>query len=850
MRLRYPAAPVLLSYFLILTQSLFAQNTPLTIVNGKIIDAETRTPLPFVSINVPGAPIGTRSDENGLYLLKSSKAFSLLRFNNLGYQSLSVAVKPGTQQTIDVQLQPESQQLGEVTIKAEKYRNKNNPTVELIRLVIGNRDKNHLEKQLTYQDEQYEKIFLGLSNVRDRMKTRRMLKNIRFVLENTDTSKLAGTPVVPIFLQENVLDFYSQKNPKKWKKYIKASKSVRFPGYLDQEGLNKTLQYLYEDIDIYDNYITLLTDQFMSPIANNAPTFYRYYPGDTLEENGKKIVRLGFFPRNKTDMLLQGDLYIALDSSYAVTRINFTVNPDINLNWVNDLNIEQDFNCLPSGKWMLATEDYRMHFGITDRSLGLVAQRYVSHRQASVDLPLPDSLMTGVSETVSLPLADRADTSYWSQARAVPLNSAEAATYGNLDSLQNTRFYKITTKILYTLIGAYAGAGPYFELGPINTFYAFNGVEGSRFRIGGRTTPKLSHRFRLEGYLGYGLKDQKWKGSVGGVYALRGTDYNKFPNNLLRVNYLNDVLLPVQNFQGSSQSANLFSSVVRGANDKFFYYEKFNLQYEREFQNHVSYTAGFQSQSFRPAGALLFEPAGGGAPVHDPVLASAVYTQIRYAPGEKFYQGNVGRLLVDFNYIATLRYARAINGFMNGQYNYHELTASFYKYTDLPPFGYNTLYLEAGGVFGKVPFPLLNIHRGNQSYISQQYAYNLMNFMEFISDRYATVITEHYFNGFIFNKIPLLRRLKLREVCTFKMLYGQVSDRNQPDEHSGLYQFPRYPDSRPITYTLERKPYVEASLGISNIFKIIRIDFVRRFTYLEHPEVTKFAVRLQLLATF
>jgi len=822
---------------------------PLTIVRGLVTDVETREPIAFASISVPGVPIGVRTDEDGLYLLKTDKKIEQLRFSYLGYKPQTIPIKPGIQQTVDVALEPESQQLGEITIKAEKYRNKNNPIVELIQKVIDHRDLNRIENLATYSDEQYEKVFFGLSNMRDKFKQRGMMKSIQFLLENVDTSKLAGTPVVPIFLQENVLDFYSQADPKKWKKYVKATKSVRFPGYVDQDGMDKSLQYLYEEVDIYDNFITLLTDQFLSPIANNAPLFYRYYPKDTIEENGKKIVRLEFFPRNKTDMLLQGDLYIALDSTYPVTRVNFTINPDINLNWVKDLTIEQDFQFLPGGKWILSSEDYRMQFSITERGLGLVAQRYVVHRNPSINQDIKDSLLEGISEIVTLPGAEKVDTTYWSDARATPLNKAETATYTNMDSLLHTRFYKVTTRILYPLIGGYVATGKYFDIGPMNTFYAFNEVEGQRLRFGGRTSTGLSKQFRVEGFAGYGLRDQRMKYSASAVYALPGTDFFKFPVSRIRVEYLHDILLPTQNSQGT-QAGNLGTSVVRGANDKFFFVDRFNLQYEREFPNHFSYTAGFQSRQFRPEGALNFIVASVADTVYDPVISSTPFVQIRYAPGEKIYQGNNGRLLVDFNYIATLRYARGINGFLNGQYNYHELTASLYKYTNLPPFGYNTFYLEAGGVFGKVPYPLLTIHRGNQTYINYQFAYNLMNFMEFISDRYATVITEHYFNGFFLNKIPVLRRFKLREIVTCKVLYGKVSRQNQPEEASGLYEFPQLADGNKITYTLEKQPYVEASVGISNIFKVLRVDLVRRFTYLDHPDATPFGVRAQLLITF
>lgn len=829
---------------------LFAQKGSFTVVKGQVKDADTKEGLAFVSISAPGFAAGTRTDENGNYLLRTELKIEKVQFNYLGYTTQVFPVKAGEIQTIDVAMKAVTTQLDEVTVKAKKYTRKNNPVVDLIELVIAHRDQNHIDNLSTYHDEQYEKLFLGLSDLHSNLVNSRLLRPMHFVLTNTDTSKLGGVAVTPVFLQENVMDYYSQSDPKQWKKYIKASKSVRYGEMVDDEGMDKGLQYLYKEADIYNNYVDMLSDQFMSPIANNAPLFYRYYSADTLIESGKKVVRLEFFPKNKQDMLLQGDLYIALDSTYAVTRINFSINPNINLNWVKELVVEQDFQLLPSGKWVVATEDYRMHFGLNKRSSGMVAQRFVTHRDIALNPTLPDSVLNGgVSGVVTLPSAAKTVDDYWETARPAPLNAAEAATYHNLDSLRRTRFYKTTTKLAYTLFGGYLDLGK-FQIGPISTFYSFNGVEGSRVRFGGRTGMGISKQWRMEGWLGYGFEDKQWKYSIGAVTGFKGTEFNKFPNNLLRVNYLHDMLLPAQNFQGQNASASVGNSVVRGVNDKMFYYDRVNAQYEREFENHFSVILGADNRRFRPAGALLFQPTEGSEPA-DPVTATAAFIQCRYSPGETFYQGGTYRAIVDFNYTVNLRYAKGIKGIAGGQYDYNEVTASLYKFTNTPPFGYDKAYFEMGGVFGKVPFPLLTIHRGNQTYFTQQFSYNLMNFMEFVSDRYATVMVEHYFGGFFFNKVPLFRKLKWRETCSLKMLYGQVSNQNKPTEGSGLLKFPTLPDGvTPITYTLESKPYVEASIGITNIFRVFRVDLVRRFTYLDHPGAVKYGFRVGFWVEF
>lgn len=821
-----------------------------TIVRGRVTDAETKEGVPYTAIGVPDLGIGTHSDEEGRFELRSDKPFAQIRVQALGYVAQMLRVSPRTEQTVDIVLAPEATNLKEVIVRPTgKYRNKNNPAVELIKLVVEHRDQNRVENLRTFREEQYEKVMLGLSNLPDKVRGRKALKSIRFVLDNADTTKLEGARVVPVFLQENIQDLCLRAEPKARKVFIKASQSVKFPDYLEQEGINKSLRYLNQDVNLYDNYVILLTDHFLSPISNVAPIFYRYYPMDTTEEYGTKIVRLAFFPRNKTDMLLQGELFIALDSTYPVVRASFGVNPEINLNWVRSLELQQEFQRLPSGKWVLANEDYRMDFGITRKGAGLFGQRLISHRSPEINPVLHDSLFQAAyADVVYLPGAESGDSVFWAGARHVELNAAEAATYENIDSLQRVPLFRKAAKALVIASVGYVDVGPHIQIGPISTFFAFNAVEGNRFRFGGRTSSDLSKRFNFDGYGAYGLQDDRFKFGGKFTYALRGSAYNQFPYNLVRVQYQQDLRIPGQDLM-RTQSSGLLTSFVRGVNDKFVYYNRFSIEHEREFKNHFSYIAGFEKQEQTPAGVLTFSPIG-GPPEKEALTTSKLYMQLRYAPGEKFFQSAAYRQMIDVKYVATLRYARGIDGFYGGQYNFHDLRASFYKFTNLPPIGYNYLYVEAGSIYGKVPFPLLNIHRANQTYIYQLYSYNLMNFMEFISDRYVAINMDHNFYGFFLNKIPLLRKLKLRESASLKLLYGSVSSTNSPTAGSGLFQFPTLPDGRPISYTLESKPYIEAGIGIGNIFKVLRVDLVRRFSYLDHPGVSKYGVRVMAQVFF
>jgi hypothetical protein len=837
--------PTLLVPVLFLLTAFQIQAQKNYIITGHIRDASTKEPLAFASIAAPQLNTGTQTDVNGRYSLRSATPITELRISYVGYKTIIFTNSSDSTRLVkDFQMEVQTEILKEVLVKPKKYRNKNNPAVELIRLVVDNRKNNRIANFGTFQEEQYEKIMMGLSNLSEKTKNRRILRSWKFAMENVDTTKLKGSGIVPAYLQESIQDFYSQNDPKRKKTLIKASQKVRFP-LLDEDGLEKYLRYMYQDIDIYDDYVVLLTDHFLSPIADNAPLFYRYYPADTTEENGSKIVRLQFFPRNKTDMLLQGELFIALDSTYPVTRITF--------NWVRSLEVDQSFQKTSrNGKWVLENESISLDFGLSKRGMGFFGERYISHQSPRINAAVTDSVFRiGDGNRVLLAGAEKQSQEYWSESRHTQLSEVEAATYRNIDSLQHTRLFANIAKTAFTLTTGYWKPSPGLEIGPIHTFYSFNDVEGNRVRFGGRTNPVFSKRVNLEGFGAYGFGDKRWKFGIGANISLSKRAYNLFPYNLLRINYQEDLLVPGLIPVGTFARTNITTSFTRGPNDRFHFQKKFNAQYEREFSNKFSFMVGLERRTLEPVGSLRFYSTEDAGAEYGDLTTVKPFIQLRFAPGEEYYQTNNGwRQRIRFNFISQIRYSRGISGIWGGDYKFDEVIASAYKFSNTPPFGYNYFYVEAGGVFGKVPYPLLSVHRANQSYSYRFMAYNMMNFMEFVSDRYVAANIEHSFYGFFTNKIPLLRRLKLRELATFKILYGQVSKQNQPTAGSGLFAFPLNPDGTPLTYTLAARPYMEAGIGIGNILKIFRIDFIRRLTYLDHEGVAKFGVRFAGQLTF
>lgn len=847
--------PRVINYVLVLltvlvSNTLWAQKT---IVRGTVTDAGTKEALAFVTVFFDESSIGSTTDADGKYVITTEKEYTKLKVLYVGYKPVSKEVVAGKEQVVDFKLVPEAKQLKEVTVKSQKvkYRNKNNPAVELIRKVIDHKSENRKEGFDYYEYERYEKIQFALSNVSEKFQNKKAFKKFQFVFENMDTTKLEGKPVLPVYLKESLTDILYRKSPKTKKEITKASKMVAFEGYVDNQGLDAYMKYLYQDINIYDNNITLLTNQFISPIANLSPTFYKFFIADTVTENNSKFIKLEFVPRNHSDFLFQGFMYVTMDSSYAVAKIDMGVNKDINLNWVKELRITQDFEKNPESGYSVVKEEFSADFGLSKGKMGFFGQRTDYYKNIQVNTPRPITSYEGDSQEMQDSASYRNDD-YWTKNRHVELSKSEKGVYTTIDSIKKVPAFKRSLDVLVLLFSGYKTIGPYFDMGPISTFYSFNPVEGFRLRFGGKTTTTFSKKINFEGYAAYGFKDEKWKYYIGSTYSFTKRSIYEFPVKSIKVSYQRETKIPGQELQ-FIQEDNILLSFKRGVNDKWLYNDIAVVEYLNEFKNHFSYTIGYKNWTQQAAGGLYYNPTDYNDRNTDikNLQTSEFSLNLRWAPNEQFYQGKTYRVPISFkNPVFNLRFIYGVKDFLGGQYEYQNLSFNVFKRFYLSQVGYTDVVLDGGKIFGTVPFPLLGIHRANQTYAYQLQSYNLMNFLEFVSDQYASISIDHCFNGFFFNKVPLLRRLKWREAITMKVLYGSVSHSNNPEYNPNLLRFPVNADGTPITYTLEEKPYIEGSVAIANIFKFFRIDLVKRFTYLNHPNVSQLGVRARFKFDF
>ena len=825
-----------------------------TIITGVVTDAADKDPIPYATVLFKGTNIMARTDVDGKYTLVTSEKHDEIQVSYVGYKSSFLPVKAGETQVINVKLQSESQSLNEVVISSNKrpaYRNKNNPAVELIRRVIENKAKNQNKNYDHVQYQQYEQMSFSLSNLSDKFKNKRIFKNYQFLFSEQDSTKIGGKTILPVFMEEKVSQNYLQKSPEKKKTIYTGDKHVNYDAkFIDTKGLSKYFERMYADINIYESNISLVSNQFLSPIADASPTFYKFFITDTIKTHTPQLIELSFIPRNNTDLLFEGKMYITMDGNYAVQDAYLTVNKNINLNFVRALEAKLDFEKNPDGRYHLSKTNLVVDFGINkSKGGGFTGQRTVIIKDYQIDKPQPQAIFDGPS-LATAPNAEAQSDQFWSAQRTDTTLKANLNIYKNIDTLQTIPSFKRTADLVTLFFAGYKNFGP-FEVGPINTFYSFNNVEGFRLRLGGRTTPELSKRFYFETYGAYGFKDEKWKYFLSGTYSLNNKSIYSFPANYIRGSFQRDTKIPGQDLQ-FVQEDNFLLSFKRGENNTLLYNDFYKIDYMHEFENHFSYEVIGRKWTQRPGGSLYFNNSLNNTsnPV-DNITTSELNLTLRYAPNEKFYQGKIYRVpIIDRFPIFTVKYTAGFKGVFGGQYNYQNIIARMDKRFYLSQFGYSDITLEGGNTFGKVPFPLLTIHRANQTYSYQLDSYNLMNFLEFVSDHYASVNIDHNFNGFFFNKIPLIKKLKLREAVSFKALFGGLRNENNPNYDPTLLQLPRNSAGETSTFALGSQPYIEGSVGIGNIFKVLRVDMVKRFNYLNNPEVSEYGIRARVKFDF
>ena len=833
-----------------------------TSASGIVKDSITGEPLPFVSVYFDGSTIGAMTDDNGTFTLQNNQGYTKLAAASLGYDTKFIDLKPGKKNdNLEVLLKPTAFEISEVVVKPkrEKYTRKDNPAVELIKKVIAHKNDNRIEAKPEYQTEVYEKLSLSLDNFNPNLDKNKFLKKFKFIKNYLDTSEFNGKPILTVSVRENLSDFYYRKSPKAEKTIVRAKRMQGIDKTLDDGGgITSNLEEIFKSINIFDNNIPILLNRFVSPLSSTlATTYYHYYIMDTLDVGGDKCVDLAFVPANSESYGFTGRLYITLDGNYAVKKVLLNTPANINLNWVDKLRIEQEFKQMSDSTWVLDQENTFVNFYVVKGTQQLYAHQLRNYDNYNFNVQNADSVFGLLGALHVLPEATAQPDTFWTHNRPIPLKEKEDALKDLLGQLRKVPAFNAIIKTAEILITGYIPTAndkkvTKFDFGPMNTTFSANHLEGFRMRVGGMTTANLNPYWFASGYLAYGTNDRKIKYNLKLTHSFTKKEYHEGENPVNNLSFIQeyDVYTPGQDFLFTSKDNIFVAWKVGEPVTKMQYIRKSVLQYEKEWLNGLTWKSWIMNQNNEAAGTLQYikrDESGNLYHIKD-FTTSEIGTQLRFAPGERAYNGRSGKESV-FNLskdapVFKLSHQLGIKGVLGGDYNYNHTEISAEKRIWLSSFGHIDAQVKAGKVWDKVPFPLLILPNTNQSVTIQPEAFHMMNALEFVTDQYVSFNATYYLKGWILNRIPGIKWLRLREVLSFNMIYGGLTDKNNPTLTPGLFLLP---DG---TQPLGSAPYMECSVGLENIFKILRIDYYRRLTYLDHPDIKKGGIRIALRFTF
>ena len=830
----------LILIFLYLLTSNLLHGQDLTTVRGKVFDARTKQPLPFVDVTFKGTYVGTSTDLDGQYVIKTKNPSDTLMATFVGYKTEYKKVQRENRQRVNFYLEEEGIVGDEVTIvaKKQKYSKKNNPAVELIRKVIENKDRNRLKGQDYYNYDKHEKIEIDLNNITEEFKQRRQFRNFEFLWNYLDTSDVNGRVFLPLFMREILSSVHYQRDPKKEKEQRHAVKMTKFDDAIDLHTITGAIDILYDEVDIYKNNVKILDNDFLSPLAPWGIQYYRYYIIDTTYVNNESAIHMAFIPRNKTFIGFTGDLYISNDDKYTLLKAVLGVTKDVSLNFVRDIKVVQEFE-ESNDVYRLKRDELTLDISIADGGLGIYAKRTNTFDAFDFNPPDPQDL-EGVGAIVEAKDAYEKDDSFWAQNRIADLTAKEQGIYNMIDTLVTVPSYKrfvMATKIVAT---GFIPAGR-VDIGDLGAFVSKNDVEGWRFRFGGETSHANSSKYKLEAYGAYGLRDKAFKYQGALTYSLT-PDWRKNPKNFIKGSYTHDVIFPGLLLE-FIEADNFLTSFRRGEANQMLFMDKYTLEWFND-TDFGFYKLGLENINRQPYGTMEFNTFRNGEPsIIQDIQTMEISLSAEYSPNATFLQGRKKRVpVIDDQPRFQLSYKGAFKGILGGDYNYHKLALILKKRIPMSIVGRSLTEVEFGGVLGQsdLPYLLLYIPTANQSFSFQPNSFNTMNFLEFATDRYIRFSWQHFFDGYLINRLPLIRKLNLKEIFSAKIVWGSLSEGLDPNstENQELLQFNQNSDSQSLTYPLlGNKPFIEYGIGIYNVFRFLRFDLVKRATYLDHPNV-------------
>ena len=833
-------------------------------ITGEIYDNEGY-PIPLASAIYKGHHVAEASDMEGKFSIARHEGWELT-FSSVGFQPQTIKVGPNTPSHLKIVLKEDSRSLSEVVIKQkrERYSRKNNPAVELMKRVIAAKKRTNLENNDYYQYNKYQKISLALNDIKPEDLTTGKYRNKSYVKDQIETSPYNNKLILPVSVDETVTQHIYRKDPKEEKDIIKGQRQEGVNNLLQTgEILNTLLKEVFTDVDIYDDHMRLLQYQFVSPIGETAVSFYRYYIQDTVYVDRDLCYHLEFIPNNQQDFGFRGELYVLADSTLHVKKCSFTLPKRTDVNFVEDMKITQEYTKLPNGEWALSVDDMTAEIKINKVLGELLVTKTTRYDDYAFD-ELNKKLFKGKAKVRHEVDAMVRDEAFWNQYRAVELTKGESSMNAFIHRMEQSKNFKWIIFGLRALLENFVETGSMrtkskFDVGPVNTIISSNFVDGYRLRLSGRTTANLNKHLFWKGFYAYGTKSHKNYYGQEITYSLNKKKNApfEFPQRNITFETSYDVMSPSDKYLINNKD-NVFMSLRTQKVEQMYFYNRQKLSFDYETDWGLSFNASLKAESNRPTGDLVFmkqpgavtNPAADGNEYVYRIRTTEAKIGLRYCPGQTFINTKQQRWPVNLDAPEfTVAHTMGFKNVLGGQYKLNFTEASIYKRFWMGSWGYINTHLNAGAQWDKVPFPLLCMPPVNITYFELENTMSMMKNMEFLGDRYAYGSISWDLNGKLFNRLPLIRKLKWREWIGVKGMWSSLTDKNNPMLEQNrndrmLFQFPK--DSKVMD---KNTPYWEIVLGVHNIFKFFAVDYVRRMNYYG-PGIKKNGVRFMFMASF
>lgn len=819
---------ILILFFLFATTSfLFSQ----TKVSGIVVDKSNKA-VPFANIAFKNSNEGVVSNEDGIFYLESPKKYQTIVITSVGFSDREIELEKSIHYNLKIQLK-EVESLKEVLVYRGKTSKKNNPALDILRKIWEKRRKNGLHLFAQYQMEKYEKIEFDLNSIDSAYMKSKLFKGMEFIFDQVDTSKVTGKTYLPIFINEALSDVYGDNKLKKVKEKTKANKTSGFNG---NQQILSFVNDLYSDFDVYDNHLTFFDKSFTSPLSTTGIDVYNYVLRDSSYVDNKWCYNIVFYPRRKNELTFKGDFWVS-DTTFAIKNINMAATKSANINWVKDIYIEQEFEVVNDSVFLL-TKDYMMtDFALNkkEKSKGVYGKRTTFYRDHKFNIPKPEKFYKDEVNYLDKQIYNKSEE-YWDENRFENLTKDEKGVYKMLDTLQSVKKFQKIYSLVEILDSGYINYGN-LDFGPIYAVVGKNIVEGLRLRTGVRTYFGPNDPWRLQSYIAYGFKDDKFKYGLTGKWMVEKKKRIIISAGIRRdIEQIGASLTSTNDVLGRNYASS--GLLTFGSNEKLTNVNLSNIQVEIEPVKNLTFGTGVSYRTLvsgTPVFSLDYYTDLSQTTIKSQVKQSEFNLQVEYTPNRKTIAYGVERDYADSPFTSLfVTYSQGFKGLLSSDFSYKKLQLYYKQPIIIGPLGRSNITVEMGKTFGYIPLGLMSIVPGNQSIFSISNTFNNLQFYEFLADQYVTFNWDHDFQGRFFARIPFMRKLNWRENIGFKSVYGTVSDENRTINASGL------------VYNAPEKVYWEYSAGIGNIFKFFRIDFSWRGNYLEMPEANKFAVKVSL----